>query len=1329
MRTPYLEWLPPLVERLAIDRLRPLRVRIVVTLMLCLLGSDSVLAQQAVDRIDTGFQPSRDLPAVQNRKGSAFAVNGQCNGIDELALAYWRWRKQNPGSPDLAAVTAAILTKTDYAYVEKTMDMATAKSFANGVTRSEPSFAARNPAGFEHKLIQRLQDSREPQSIVLAPDPKQADMIPHRISVYGAEKISTPQGERWEFKVADSNQYGKGDPDKVRLVYTPGTRSAPGYWSETLEGKEVAAWYGGDVIHGGMDKPSDYVTILQRAQQGDKLGDIRRDLKIPEHPLDRMPPLSAVKDPKAGGVLLRFDPSLFLEAPPEAELKQFEEKYRAFLAQEGTEAAVFRLHADPLTLRVVPLKSLLAPGAQTVGALTRVRGYVRSASGEISLVGLVEAGKSPIPLDALVVALRAVYSGPGASPYISLDPDPLHPLGAQRVRIGGIPAELRSTAFVQTLIRADYLMKRIALGRVQPKVAGFKRWTDILAEGDYGRKSRSRLWLSPLAAPVSDVLVTHRGTEEAVLFESHVQVQAEEMVDVGAHLAGTGSTTRDTDLAADQYTQHFDALAQEFPEFAALEQVFDLCKLATALRAFRVHSADITALAARKPAVVAIAPTYPGIGPETVAGRTIKIYGGATTECALYRKAAVTTDCLLSLLDAAGKAETVQVILPEEMDLGAGPAIALRIDSDIAAARGSLFLGDCNDVIERTSEVLEVVPDHREARTLRADAYTLLNRLPEACADYEALAAADPEASLRHAILRARMDDRAGALKDIAAAQKLAPENQRVRYLTILAYIELVDIANATHALDAFSVLSPLDPRIPGLKARLTDIRLRTTPEEARRYLRLNATLPPRIAMEFALAQTDPDLAYLDIPNMMDVLAQAEGEEIPIAPELEIPYRARISLLYGFAALGSHNPDLREKARIAGDEVYRHLVRLYPDRALPSLVRAKMAATLGESPQTVADYLRTASTLSWKNDPFYPQLRELVGTDRITDALAMECWTQISRPDARAEELLALVRERSSAPEAALIQALEEETRMDLPGYLRNGTANLDNPDAQTSRKNLVELVHLTRLVPANLPANSPLLPLISRLYLHVSLLKLELGDSNGFQENTFRGILALQHARPALSRNDSPGKSLGILLMIYSVFEFREAVKSEQERERKIDAGDTRLKGLTGAHPAPMARFLAEMAKQTALIAATYQHIGAHYRESSSRLQSHTGELAGVLSEILPALVQEAFLEEGSDPRPELTKIYPKLAQSKEYQASRNLALAALSHSFTPRPSEALYTHALALCKSRSDFEAMAAFLEALREANHHVRLFRASPATEAKLIRWEEEARFRSE
>ncbi|MCW3055351.1 MAG: hypothetical protein JWN14_4521, partial [Chthonomonadales bacterium] len=1180
----------PFAARL--PRQRPGSFRIVPALMWCFLGSSAVPAQQAVDRIDTGFQPSKDLPAVQNRKGSAFAVNGQCNGIDEMTLAYWRWRKLNPGSPDLATVTTALVAKQGYGYAEKTMDLATAKSFAKGVTRSEPSFAARNPAGFEHQLIQRLQDSREPQSIVLSPDSRQAEPIPHRISVYGAEKISTPQGEHWEFKVADSNQYGRGDPDKVRLIYTPGARNTPGYWSETLEGKEVAAWHGGDVIHGGIDRPSDYITILQRAAQGDKIGDIRRDLKIPEHPLDRMPPISAVKDPKVGGVLLRFDPSLFLEAPPEAELKQIEEKYRAFLAQDGTEAAIFRLHADPLTLRMVPLKSLLAPGTKTVGPLTRVRGYVRSASGEISLVGLVETGKSPIPLDALVVALRALYPGPVASPYISLDPDPVHPIGAQKVRIGGIPAELRNTAFVQTLISADYLMKRIALGKVQPKVAGFKRWTDILAEGDYGRKSRSRLWLSPLAAPVSDVLVTHRGTEEAVLFESHVQVEAEEMVEVGAHLAGTGSTTRDTDLAADQYTQHFDALAQEFPEFAALEQVFDLCKLATAWRAFGVHSADITAIAARKPAVVTIAPTYPGIGPEPVAGRTIKIYGGATTECALYRKAAVTTDCLLSLLDAPGKSGAVQVILPEEMDLGAGPAIALRIDSDIAAARSSLFLGDCNDVIERTSEVLEVVPDHREARTLRADAYTLLNRLPEACADYEVLAAADPEASLRHAILRARMDDRAGALKDIAAAQKIAPDDHRVRYLTVLAYVELVDLANATHALDAFSLLSPLDPRIPGLKARLTDIRLRT-PEEARRYLRLNATLPPRIAMEFALTQTDPDLAYLDIPNMMDVLAQVEGEEIPTNPALEIPYRARISLLYGFSALGSHDPDLREKARIAGDEVYRHLVRLYPDRAMPLLARANMAAKLGESPQTVADYLRKASTLSWKNDPFYPSLRELVGTDRITDALAMECWTQISRPDARAEELLALVRERSRAPEAALIQALAEETEMDLPGYLRNGTANFNTPDAQTSRKNLTELVRLTRLVPANLPADSPLLPLISRLYLHVSLLKLELAESNGFQENTFRGILALQHARPAISRNDSPGKSLGVLLMIYSVFEFREAVKSEQERERQIDAGDTRLNGMTGAHPDPIASFLSEMAKQTAMIAATYQHIG----------------------------------------------------------------------------------------------------------------------------------------
>ncbi|MCW3098917.1 MAG: signal peptide protein [Chthonomonadaceae bacterium] len=1301
------------------------RFPLLILLYVCAGGKTHA---QQTDRIDTDFQPSRDLPAVQNRKGSDFASNGQCNGIDEMAQAYYRWRKQNPNSPSLAAVSGELMTKQGYSYLEKTLDLVTAKSVAKGYSRSEPSFAYRNPSGFERKLVQKLQESREPQSISLAPDPSAPDPFPHRVTVYGAQKIVTPEGERWEFKVGDSNQFGKGDPDQVRLVYVPGPRNTPGHWSERRDGKEIEKWLGGDVIHGPIDQPSDYITILQRAQKGDRIGDIRKDLKIPEHRLDtvRMP-VSAVKDPKVGGVMVRFDPALFLESVPEAELKQIEEKYRAFLSADASEAAIFRLHADRLDLRLVPLKSLLVPGAQTIGDLTRVRGYVRSASGEIFLVGLAEAGKTAIPIDELVVALRAVYRAT-LTPFISLDPDPHNLIGPQKVRIGAIPADLRGTTFVRTMIEADYLMKRIALGKVKPKAQGFQRWIDILAAGDYRRTSKNRMWLSPLAAPVADVLVTHRDTEEAVLFESHAQVQAEEMFSGGDRLLGMGGATEDTDLAAAQYTDHFEALAQEFPEFAGLEQIFDLCKIATAWRVFGVKSADIEALADRKPATVAIAPTYPGIGPDAVPGKTTQIYGGATTECPLVRRAAVTTDCLLPLLDAAGKANSAQVTLPEEMDLGVGRAVALRINADIEAARASLNVGDCSEVIDRTSAVLEVAPDYDEAHLLRADAYTLLNRLPEACADYDALAAIYPEACARRAILRARMDDREGARKDIAEAQRRAPDSDPVRAMTILAYLELIDLPNATRALDTFALVAPTHPLIPSLKAHLSDLETRT-PEEARRYLRLEATIPPRIAMVFAQAQPDSDYADLDIPHMLDVLTQIEGGEIAVKQEMEIPYRARICLLYGYGALGRRFPDQAEAARTAGDAVYRRLLALYPNRALPHIVRAQMAVRLGESPQTVADYLRKAAALPLKDDPIYPHLRWIVGSDRVFEALTLEIWGGISRPEARANELLDLVLAHSSAPEAALVRALEDDTERDLPGYLRDWEAHFNDPDVAPKRKRLAELARLTHLLPANLSADSPFVPLVSRLYLHVSLLKLQLMDSEGFQENTFRGVAALQHAHPAIHRDDSPGKSLGILLMIYSVFEFGQAVRSQAEREKQVDAIGRTLKKLEGPPAAPVARFREESVKEAALLSATYQAIGAHYRESLNRLQSASGPLAGALCEMLPALFQEAFRKEDFAPDPGLIQAYPTLAQSPELLKSRSALLTTLTHTFTRRSSDALYRQTLDRCRNGTDFEAVAAFIEAIRQMNKLAPLFRTSPETDQKLIRWIQEARFHTD
>jgi len=82
--------------------------------------------------------------------------------------------------------------------------------------------------------------------------------------------------------------------------------------------------------------------------------------------------------------------------------------------------------------------------------------------------------------------------------------------------------------FVRILLDADYLMKRINLGKERTEIEGFKSWFDLLGQREDSVGERSnRMWLAPLSAAVGDVLETRMGEGEVVYFESEVQVLTE----------------------------------------------------------------------------------------------------------------------------------------------------------------------------------------------------------------------------------------------------------------------------------------------------------------------------------------------------------------------------------------------------------------------------------------------------------------------------------------------------------------------------------------------------------------------------------------------------------------------------------------------------------------------------------------------------------------------------------------------------------------------------------------------------------------------------------
>ncbi|HLJ57320.1 MAG TPA: hypothetical protein VKT77_19945, partial [Chthonomonadaceae bacterium] len=735
------------------------------------------------DVVDTGFLPSRDLPSVPNRKGTAFAREGQCNGIDEMSGEYFKWRKANGGkAPPLAQITDAIQTRQrGDAYIEKAMDLATAKSFSKGVLRTDQAAAIRDPGGFAETIVRRMERTGEPQSIVVSGDPRSDPMVGHRMRVYRAEHVAG----HWELEVGDSNLTRQGDVDKVRLVYMPGANGRPGVWEEKMDGRPVSRWSGGDIVHEPADRPSDYVHMVQSFQKAEPLGKIRDDLGIPAHPLDLIKPgdnrlpvhgpgaASAVRDPKTGGVLLRFDPEMFQQELPPERAAEMDAKYRAFLASKGANAIILRPRSERLDLTLVPLASLLK-GATTVGPLTRIRGYVRNAAGDLSIVGLAEPGKPPIPLEFLLVSLRSIYKS-GSTPYVSLDGNPENPIGPQTVRVGGLPQECRRTGFVRTMLDADYVMKRITLGRLQPRAPGFRRWLDIVAQTGDHSGSFNRLWLSPLAAPTADVLLTRSAGAEAALFESHVQAQSESLVNSGGLFAGAGATSADVESAASELTARYSDLADEYPEFAALQGLFDAAKLAAAWRAAGVTSAAIDALLATPLRAVDIPTSYAGIGPDPVPGRELYVFGGVITQQPMYRAGAIRTDCLVPLIEAAGHADSVALTLPAELEMDASQAVAVLVESDAMLARASLSRGEFAKSIDLATVILAIAPDYADALEVRGRALAATGRLQEALADCDALTRSHPATVALRAVVRARLGDVAGARQDCTLALDSAP--------------------------------------------------------------------------------------------------------------------------------------------------------------------------------------------------------------------------------------------------------------------------------------------------------------------------------------------------------------------------------------------------------------------------------------------------------------------------------------------------------------------------------------------------------------------------
>jgi hypothetical protein len=147
--------------------------------------------------------------------------------------------------------------------------------------------------------------------------------------------------------------------------------------------------------------------------------------------------------------------------------------------------------------------------------------------------------------------------------------------------IGGISPD------AQTMIDADYMMKKIMAGIESVPSPGFLNFKQILAR-DWPGETYNRFWLCPLQPQAGDIQISSDGN--AVLFTTGAQVLSEEMQQMSESLVGKGRTMASAEEAAMNFTRHYADIERRQVVFHKLQGLFDIVLLARIWQNMRLDS-------------------------------------------------------------------------------------------------------------------------------------------------------------------------------------------------------------------------------------------------------------------------------------------------------------------------------------------------------------------------------------------------------------------------------------------------------------------------------------------------------------------------------------------------------------------------------------------------------------------------------------------------------------------------------------------------------------------------------------------------------------------
>ncbi len=223
---------------------------------------------------------------------------------------------------------------------------------------------------------------------------------------------------------------------------------------------------------------------------------------------------------------------------------------------------------QPVLVSLGQLLARLTPYAQTPerwaalpqslrypGSMRRLHGFVLDpVRQDIFLLGArTRDPDERLDVDALVLAAQAVWRE-GRVPAVSLDPLPDDPAGPQYPRVHNVPAD---SVVARVMLDADYAMKRIMLGALDPGVPGYRSGFELMA--DAGGESRDRFWFHPVPLGMNALRASASG--RTWLFDARLQVLTENQWLRDGVLADSGAPNAAAREEAEEFTAYLERFA------------------------------------------------------------------------------------------------------------------------------------------------------------------------------------------------------------------------------------------------------------------------------------------------------------------------------------------------------------------------------------------------------------------------------------------------------------------------------------------------------------------------------------------------------------------------------------------------------------------------------------------------------------------------------------------------------------------------------------------------------------------------------------------------